>query len=406
MRRITRLCSAMSFAHTVVGVLLAAGLACPALAAHKYRILHNFTGGLDGGAPGYTLATDAAGNFIGTANFGGNGYGIIFSLARKHGNWDLRVLYDFRSKDGQPGWGVTVSPTGSFYVNASYAEVLGGACGSALELQHSPAHKPARWSKTLLRTYVKSEEGCPTGNLIGDAVGNLYGVTQNGGANGWGSIFELSPSDSGWTETILYSFQGASDGGAPYSGMVFDAQGNLYGTATASSGVNSGTVFEFSPSQSGWIYNVLYTFTGGQDGGQPVAGLVFDGAGNLYGATASWGANGGGTIFELSPAGGLWTFKVLHSLSGSDGPVASLTLDSAGALYGTNFMDGAYGYGSVFKLSPGADKWRYSDLHDFTGGTDGGYPGGGVVLGANGDLYGTAVLGGSDGFGVVYEVTQ
>jgi len=164
-------------------------------------------------------------------------------------------------------------------------------------------------------------------------------------------------------------------------------------------------VFELSPSGSGWTYNVLHAFSGGTDGGQPVAALTFDRAGNLFGATTSFGANGGGTIFELKPSRGAWKYKILYSLAGSDGPVAALALDKTGTIYGTAFFDGAYGYGSVFSLLPVSGKWRYTDLHDFTGGADGGYPGGGVVLDATGTLYGTAVLGGADGKGVVYEIT-
>jgi uncharacterized repeat protein (TIGR03803 family) len=151
---------------------------------------------------------------------------------------------------------------------------------------------------------------------------------------------------------------------------------------------------------------VLYTFHGGSDGGQPTAGLVFDAAGNLYGAAESFGANGGGTVFELTPSGGTWSFNLLAGMTGSGGPVAALTLDSKGDIFGTNFFDGPAGYGSVFRLSPSKKGWTYKDLHDFTGGADGGYPGGGVVLDGAGNLYGTAVLGGANSFGVVYEIAK
>jgi uncharacterized repeat protein (TIGR03803 family) len=289
-----------------------------------------------------------------------------------------------------------------------YASVLGGPCGTAMRLRPSPT--PPRsvfdtWNGTALRTYVKSEEGCPTGNLLLDSAGNLYGVTQDGGANGWGSVFELTPSGSGWTESILYAFQGQNDGGAPYSGLIMDSAGNLYGTTAAAGANRQGVVFELKSSGGGWSEQVLYTFQGGNDGGQPVAGLIFDSAGNLYGATASWGSGGGGTVFKLASSGGSWTYSVLTSLTGSDGPVASLTMDSHGTLYGTTFMDDSFGYGSVFKLTPSGGGWTYADLHDFTGGTDGGYPGGGVVLDSAGNLYGTAVTGGTNGLGVLYEIT-
>jgi uncharacterized repeat protein (TIGR03803 family) len=390
------------FVSTALAAILA--FALPA-AAHKFQIVHDFTGGADGAVPGYTLLPDGKGAFIGAANQGGAGYGTVFRIARKSGSWNVNALYDFTGDEGQPGWGVIAGANGSLFVNASYASVLGGPCGSALELD--PAMAPAnraKFASTLLHTYTKSLDGCPTGNLLRDDAGNLYGVTQDGGAYGWGSVFELSPSDSGWTETILYSFQGQADGGAPYSELISDGAGNLYGTASAST-VNAGTVFELSPSESGWTYQVLHTFTGGKDGGQPVAALTFDHAGNLYGGTASYGSKGGGTIFEMMPAGGTWKYHVLHSLTGNDGPVASLAIGTTGTLFGTNFMDGAYGYGSVFSLTPVSGKWRYKDLHDFTGGADGGYPGGGVVFNSAGHLFGTAVLGGANDLGVVYEVT-
>ncbi|MGH6876547.1 MAG: choice-of-anchor tandem repeat GloVer-containing protein, partial [Rhizomicrobium sp.] len=336
--------------------------------AHGFQIVHNFTNGADGGVPPYTLVLDKKGRLLGTASQGGkHGAGIVFGLKRKKSDWTLTPLYNFSGTDGQPGWGLTLFK-GSIYTNASYAEVMGGPCGSALQLNHGRKS----WQSVLMHTYVQKQDGCPTGNLLLDRAGDVYGVTQDGGAGGWGSVFELSYSGSTWSQTILYSFEGGSDGGAPYSGLVFDKAGNLYGTATARGAGGYGTVFELSPSQSGWTYSVLYSFQGGNDGGQPVAGLIFDKAGNLYGAAESYGANGGGTIFELSPSQGAWTFNLLASLTGDAGPVAPLTLDSSGTVYGTNYFDGADGYGSVFKVTQSGTKWIYKDLHDFTGGSDGG----------------------------------
>lgn len=378
-----------------VGVLLTA----PA-SAKSFQVIHDFTNGTDGGVPPYTLILDKKGRLLGTANEGGaNGAGIIFRMTHRKSGWSLAPIYNFSGTEGQPGWGLTAFK-GNFYANALYAEVMGGPCGSALQIKPSQS--------VLMHTYVMKQDGCPTGNLVLDRSGNVYGVTQDGGANGWGSIFELSDSGGSWTQTILYSFQGSSDGGAPYSGLVFDKAGNLYGSATAGGlggcGQGCGTIFELSPSKSGWSYNVIYSFQGGNDGGQPTAGLVFDNSGNLYGAAESFGANGGGTVFELSPSGGSWNFNLLASLSGNGGPVVSLTLDSTGTIYGTNFFDGADGYGSVFKLSQSGGTWTYKDLHDFTSRSDGGYPGGGVTVDSKGHLFGTAVLGGENNFGVVWEI--
>lgn len=401
---------ALPFRKSLILVAFASALLLTAFAtAQTFQVLHNFTGGFDGATPPYTLAQDAAGHLFGTANMGGhNGDGVVFRFEQVNGSWVLVPLYNFSDQDGQPGWGLTLAHDGTIYTVASYASVLGGPCGTAIHLHPSPTppHSvfPA-WNETALRTYVKSQEGCPTGNLLVDSAGNLYGVTQSGGPNGWGSVFELTRNGSAWTETILYAFQGQADGGGPYSGLIMDSAGNLYGTASAAGANRQGVVFELKPSGGSWTEQVLYTFQGGNDGGQPVAGLIFDSIGNLYGATTSWGSGGGGTVFKLAPSGGSWTYSVLASLTGSDGPVASLTMDASGKLYGTTFMDDSFGYGSVFKLTPAGGGWIYTDLHDFTGGSDGGYPGGGVVLDSAGNLYGTAVTGGANNLGILYEIT-
>jgi uncharacterized repeat protein (TIGR03803 family) len=372
--------------------------------ATTFQVIHNFTGGDDCSTPGYTLLAGRK-DFLGAAFGGGTtGNGIVFDLKQKSSGWTVKPVYNFGDTEGAPGWGVTKFK-GSLYTNALYAEVMDGPCGSALQLN------PAKggYQSVLMHTYVKKQDGCPTGNLVLDASGNVYGVTQDGGAHGWGSIFELSNSGATWTETVLYSFAGGSDGGAPYAGPIFDGRGNLYGTATAGGnagcGQGCGTVYELSPGQSGWTYSVLYRFTGGNDGGQPTAGLVFDKVGNLYGAAESYGANGGGTVYELSPSGSNWSFSLLAGLPGTGGPVVSLTLDGARTIYGTSFF-GTTGYGAVFRVRQSNGSWGYKDLHDFTGGSDGGYPGGGITLDASGNLYGTAVLGGLNNDGVIYEIAR
>ncbi|HEX4159600.1 MAG TPA: choice-of-anchor tandem repeat GloVer-containing protein [Rhizomicrobium sp.] len=395
--------SAVSILGTVAIGMLVASAAAPA-SAKGFQVIYNFANDANGGVPPYTLVLDKKGRLVGTANQGGaNDAGIIFRMAQKKSGWSLTPLYNFSGDDGQPGWGVTLDKS-TMYSIASYAEVMGGPCGSALRINKSQK----QWQSVLMHTFVQKDDGCPTGNMVLDKTGNAYGVTQNGGGDGWGSIYELSASGGSWTETILYTFQGGSDGGAPYSGMIFDKAGNLYGTATARGaqgcGQGCGTVYELSPSQSGWTYKVIYTFTGGNDGGQPTAGLVLDESGNLYGAAESFGANGGGTIFELSPSQGSWTFNLLASPAGTGGPVVAITFASPTTIYGTNFFDGADSYGSVFKVSQSGGKWTYKDLHDFTAGADGGYPGGGVTLDAKGNLYGTTVIGGADNFGVVWAI--
>jgi uncharacterized repeat protein (TIGR03803 family) len=241
-----------------------------------------------------------------------------------------------------------------------------------------------------------------SGDLIFDQAGNIYGTTTFGG-KGYGVVYELTPSG---TESVLYAFSG-SDGYYPDAGVIFDNAGNLYGT-TEDGGLNMlGTVFELTYSIGfGWAESFLYSFQNGNDGNQPSAGLIFDPSGNLYGTTSNGGSGGGGTVFELTPSGGGWTYSLLYSFTGGNqcGPEGTLVMDGAGNLYGTTQCDGAHNKGSVFKLTPSANGWTYTSLHDFTGGSDGGYPLCNVVFDANGSLYGTTYGGGTQGVGVVWEI--
>jgi hypothetical protein len=268
-------------------------------------------------------------------------------------------------------------------------------------------------------------------SLIFDSAGNLYGTTSEGGngctlITGCGTIFELSPNGSGgWTEQVIYAFTGGAGGSQPEGSLVMDAAGNLYGT-TDSGGTCCGTVYKLTHNSSGsWSQSVLYTFAGGNDGGNPIAGVVLDGAGNLYGTT-QFGGGGGcgipgcGTIYELSPtSSGSWTETQLHIFHGPDGqmPQDNLTFDAAGNLYGTALEGGkvysscSSGCGLVFKLTPSSSgKWTEKIIHYFDG-TNGNGPFGGVTFDAAGNLYGTTGFGGilrdcgGNGCGVVFELS-
>jgi uncharacterized repeat protein (TIGR03803 family) len=254
----------------------------------------------------------------------------------------------------------------------------------------------------------------PVGSLVLDSSGNLYGTTISGGAYENGTVFELSPSDNGWTETVLYSFCALSqcqDGARPTSSLVFDSRGNLYGTASVGGAFHEGVVFELSPTNNGWTERVIHTFNDSGDGSQPIAGVVFDSTGNLYGTTLSGGAYRNGTVFELTYSNEQWTETILHSFCGppncADGafPLAPVLIDSKGHLYGTTSEGGQYfNGGSVFELSKTKTGWTAAVLYSFSGGYDGGYPGAGVILDQSGDLYGTTYFGGAYACGTVFKV--
>ena len=228
-----------------------------------------------------------------------------------------------------------------------------------------------------------------------------------------GTVFQLTPSSGSWNETVLWNFGQDNDGWLPESGLIFDQGGNLYGTTGLGGDQclgqvsGCGTVFELTPTNGSWTETVLHVFTGDIDGAFADAGLIFGNGGNLYGATSGGGPGSGGTVFELTPSNGGWVPAVLYSFSGSlrAGPHARLIMDSSGNLYGTTLADGANGKGSVFKLTFSGGTWTYTSLHDFTGGIDGGYPYSDLVFDTNGNLYGTASAGGSNNDGVVFEVT-
>jgi uncharacterized repeat protein (TIGR03803 family) len=234
----------------------------------------------------------------------------------------------------------------------------------------------------------------PGARLIRDGAGNLYGTTEFGGAFGNGTVFKL---DAQGTETILLSFDGAN-GQYPVTGLIRDGVGNLYGTTFYGGTYGDGTVFKLSKTGA---ETVLYSFSGGADGRSPAAGLIRDGAGNLYGTTEFGGAFGNGTVFKLDAQG---TETVLHSFAGQpDGaaPVADLMRDAAGNLNGTTYLGGVANLGTVFKLSKTGTE---TVLHSFTGQPDGAQPQAGLIGDGVGNLYGTTSAGGAYKRGTVFKL--
>ncbi len=398
-------------------VLLFTSLTAQSVQAQTLTVIHNFTGGLDGGNPYAGLTMDAAGNLYGTTCgtpciAGANNAGTVFRLSKKGSGWLFTPLYVFRG--GNDGAGpvarVIIGPNGSLY-GTTYmggAGSCGGSgCGTVFNLKPPPSIPPnifGGWQESVLYSFQGGSDGAypELGDLVFDQAGNIYGTTGNGGNANAGTVFQLTPSSGGWQENVLYTFTGGSDGNGPLGTLDLDAQGNLYGTTLSGGGGSClygscGTVFELMPSGSGWTEKTLHSFQGGSDGGNPIGGLT-EGAGT----TSLGGINGGGTafilnnqLFNYSFTGGPYNYPY-------PGPWSSLVDGPIGAS-GTTYADGAYQYGSVFYMY-GCAGWDAITLHDFTGGPDGALPVGSLVFDANGNIFGTTSAGGANGFGVVFEI--
>ena len=391
-------------------------LPAPAAQAQTYTVLHNFTNGSDGGFPQAGLVMDRAGNLYGTAVTGGTtGNGTVFKLEPFGSSWIFSPLYEFygTSDGAAPTGPLTIGPDGALYgttLAGGYFQgeyCNDGGCGVVFQLRPRPtipASSLTPWNETVLLAFNAADGNEPVyPQLLFDRAGNIYGTTQFGGGHVAGNVFELSPSAGGWTETVLYDGFDGPNGSQPYSGVVMDSAGNLYGTTSV--GGEDGVVYEISPTQYGWAETVLHDFDNGADGGLSYGGLVMDQAGNLYGGTVSGGTGHCGVIYELSPSAGGWTFNMIYTFTSCpEGPYENLVLDAAGNLYGTTFGDGAYEAGMVFKLSKSNGVWSLTDLHDFSFGTEY-FPYGAVTIGPNGNLYGTASGGGTYGHGAVWEIT-
>ncbi len=384
-----------------------------AAAQIQEQVLHSFNNdGTDGANPSAGLIFDTLGNLYGTTSDGGTssscsgGCGTVFELTpAAGGTWTEKVLYNFQG--GADG----AVPLGSLIFDAVgnlYGTTYGPGNGTVFEL--TPA-VGGTWTERVLYNFGSGTDGVgPEAGLIFDAAGNLYGTAAYGGSHGSGAVFELTPAAGGtWTEKVLWSFGSGTDGANPFCGLIFDAAGNLYGATAFGGPHNYGTVFELTPAAGGtWTEKVLWSPGSGTDGVFPQASLIFDAAGNLYGTTPTGGTYNHGTVFELMPAGGgTWTERVAYSFgNGTDGnfPTAVLIFDRAGNLYGTTYLGGSSGAGTMFELMPAGGGWTEQVLHNFGSGTDGANPYAGLVLDTVGNLYGTTNTGGTYNFGTVFEI--
>jgi uncharacterized repeat protein (TIGR03803 family) len=330
------------------------------------NVAYSFTGGTDGSDPAAHLIFDSQGNLYGTTVTGGDfDCGTVFKLTPMNGQWQQSVLFSFDC----------------------------------------------------------FEQGKnPYGGVTLDAAGNLYGTTVAGGSGGFctgdgcGVVYKLSPSGGSWTETVLYNFADAPDATNPGSAVILDGNGNIYGTTPDGGLYGQGTVFQLQQVNGQYIEQILYNFSGGDDGAIGSLGaLLMDGFGNLYGVTELGGANGAGTVYRMRQnLGNEWDFKTLYAFQGQPDaafPYGGLIADAHGVLYGTTYYGGTNGAGAVFKLDPGptiGSSWRETVLYSFSGGSDGGYPTTTLLFDPAGNLLGTTSAGGDPGCdcGVVFQLSS
>lgn len=394
----------------LLGVNIAIGMVALVAAAtvaqgQTYALVHSFGAAKDGTDPYAGVIADRAGNVYGTTKTGGTyGYGTVFRL---NASGNELILHHFTggSDGAYPQYGTLIrDASGNLYGTTTEGGSLSGpcaptGCGVVFELTDSQR-------ENVLYTFSGGSDGAkPDGGLTLDSEGNLYGTTAYGGV-GYGVVFEVSASG---TDTVLYTFSGGSDGANPTESLIRDSAGNLYGTTSggglsgACGGTGCGVVFKLDPTEN---ETVLYTFTGSSDGEFPSSPLIQDSAGNLYGETVGGGnfscgfGYGCGVVFEVSE-GGLET--ALYAFSGSDGefPGGGLVRGASGELYGTTTAGGSDGFGTIFRLDSN-DKEIV--LYNFTGMLDGADPIGGLVA-YRGSLYGTAAGGGFYIKGVAFKLS-
>ncbi len=401
-----------SAAHFSILMLAVSFLGSTDVQAQTGHILHSFTGSPgDGAGPQGLVAVDQAGNVYGSTPFGANrggicaalgGCGMVYRAVNRNGAFVYNPLYLFQGDDGaQPLAGVVVAPNGVVYGTTLFGGGTGcggNGCGVVFKLTPPPMFCRmvfCSWDETVI--YNPSGSG-PSGffsTVMVDNAGNLYGESFSGGSFGSGTVYKLSPSGGGnYTVTTLYSFTGGADGGEPMSEVAMDAGGNIYGTAAFGGADGYGTVFKLVRSAGGYTFQLLYTFTGGSDGGIPQGSVVFDSAGNLYGASGD-----GGGVFQITPSG---TYTLIDTQAAS--LQAPISIDAAGNIYGTTYGGGQHDAGSVFKDTYSGGTWTHNVIFSF-GGTYGGLPLSDVGFDASGNMYVTSTFGGQGGQGALVQVT-
>jgi uncharacterized repeat protein (TIGR03803 family) len=390
----------------------------------KTKFLYRFAGKTDGAYPSSSLLMDASGHLYGTTSQGGNpnvcpdpyapGCGVVFELIPSfHSQWQENVLYTFQgASDGLgPSGGLVFDASGNLYgttAEGGTGTYCSAGCGTVFKLS---ANRGGAWTKTVLHNFQGQSDGAFPAGLTLDASGHLYGITTSGGSSDRGTVYELS-GQGGWTEKVLYSFSNFEIALNP--GLVFDREGNLYGSfyQLYSCYPGCGAVFQLKPANGSWTETDLYDFRGGGNGGEPMGGVILDKWGNVYG-TGAEGGNGYGIAFAIKPAHGKWRETMLYNFCSlnncADGtvPLAGLAMDGKGALYGTTSLGGENHSGVVFKLARTQSSWKETVLHSF--GTDlGSVPTVSLILDGRGNLYGVTTHDPyiNSSFGTVFMVIQ
>ena len=424
-------------------------LAIDASAAWKEKVLYSFQGGPNNGSvPAGGVVFDPQGNLYGVTSDGGGVYQLA-PPAQKGGAWTETVLYVFQGNttgDGAtPEGGLVIDGAGNLYGTTAYGGtgncVLAGilvGCGTVYELS-PPKQKGGPWTETVLYSFPTAKQGYfPWGDLVFDGAGNLYGATMFGGGFGTtcnsfyqycGAVFKLSPPTTKggtWTEKVLHGFRSGTDGANPNGGLVLDGKGNVYGTTFGGGNesgecgsVGCGIVYKLTPptmKSGAWTEKLLHRFNG-QDGANPTAGVVFGKNGNLYGTVSAGATGGNGAVFDLTAPtgrGGLWKENMLYRFSdGDDGtsPRGSPIFDARGNLYGTALGGGTH-RGVVFRLKPPkrGNSWPLSVLYNLAGSPDGDHPTAALIFDSRGNLYSTTEWGGTGqscqgGCGTVFEAS-
>jgi uncharacterized repeat protein (TIGR03803 family) len=371
--------------------LLALTIATQEVRAQKFKVLHTFAGSPDGANPYAGLIRDHEGTLYGTASAGGSsGLGVVFKVDT---SGTETVLYSFTggTADGcHPYGGVIQDKSGNLYGTTAECGASGG--GTVYKLN-------TKGRLTLLHSFAGgTTDGCDAlGGVIEDKVGNLYGTTAECGASGGGTVYKLNTKGR---LTLLHSFAGgASDGALPiYTGLLMDNEGDLYGVTVGGGTSNGGVVYKLSRTGS---LSVLHSFTPTTDGCSPYGTLVMNKAGDLYGTTNLCGSHNGGIVWRVSKAN---RETVLYNFAGgfTDGanPFSGVVMDAKGNLYGDTNGGGAWLSGIIYRVSKDG---RLTLLHSLRGGTNGGFPYGGLVRDAAGSLYGTTEEDGSDFYGTVFK---